>query len=73
MTNAEKAILKNFGARLKELRKEKKLSLRKLSNNCKVDFSKIAQMEKGLINPTLLTIAELAKGLDVEVKSLMGY
>lgn len=73
MTNAEKTILKSFGVRLKELRKEKKLSLRKLSSNCKVDFSKIGQMEKGLINPTLLTMTELAKGLDVDMKKLLDY
>jgi len=70
MTNAEKAILKKFGSRLKQLRKERKLSLRQLSYNCKVDFSKIAQMEKGLINPTLLTVTELSKALDVQLKEL---
>jgi len=70
MTNTEKAILKKFGSRLKQLRKERKLSLRQLSYNCKVDFSKIAQMEKGLINPTLLTITELSKALDVQLKEL---
>ena len=73
MTNAEKSILKKFGLRLKKIRNEKGLSLRELSFNCKVDFSKIAQMEKGLINPTLLTVSELAKGLDIDVKELMDY
>jgi transcriptional regulator with XRE-family HTH domain len=73
MTTAEKAILKKFGKRLKELRKERKLSLRQLSYNCKVDFSKIAQMEKGLINPTLLTLTELSKGLEIELQYLFSY
>ncbi len=70
MAAEEKEILKVFGGNLKKIREEKGLSLRQLSYNCKVDFSKIAQMEKGLINPTLVTVAELAAALEVEVAVL---
>lgn len=71
MTASEKIILKKFGANLQRLRKERNLSLRELSYNCKVDFSKISQMEKGAINPTLITLTELAKALDIEIKELL--
>lgn len=68
-----KTILVQFGALLKSIREEKGLSLRQLSYNCKVDYSKIAQMEKGLINPTLITIVELAKGLEIDKEKLMSF
>lgn len=73
MTASEKEILVKFGANLKRLRTEKKLSLRELSYNCKVDFSKIGQIEKGLINPTFITVTELAKGLEVDLIELINY
>lgn len=69
----DKKILIKFGANLKKIREEKGLSLRQLSYNCKVDYSKIAQMEKGLINPTLITLVELAKGLEVSQWELMEF
>lgn len=69
----EKDILIKFGANLKKMREERGLSLRQLSYNCKVDYSKIAQMEKGMINPTLITLVELAKGLEVDQRELMEF
>jgi transcriptional regulator with XRE-family HTH domain len=69
----DKEVLMQFGAHLKKLREDRGLSLRQLSYNCKVDYSKIAQMEKGLINPTLITIIELAKGLEVVQSDLLKF
>jgi transcriptional regulator with XRE-family HTH domain len=69
----DKEILMQFGTLLKKLREDRGLSLRQLSYNCKVDYSKIAQMEKGLINPTLVTIVELAKGLEVHQSELLRF
>lgn len=58
-------FLNNFGSNLKRIRKGKKLSLRKLASNCNIDHSDIAKMEKGEVNITLLTLEELAKGLNI--------
>lgn len=66
-------ILKQFGAHLASIRKQKKLSLRKLAINCNVDWSDIAKYERGEINISLKTVAELAKGLDVPYKQLMDF
>jgi transcriptional regulator with XRE-family HTH domain len=65
--NHQKAI-SEFGKNLNRLREKKNLSLRELSYSCDIDHSRIAKMEKGLINPTFTTILELAKGLDVQPK-----
>ncbi|QQL50275.1 helix-turn-helix domain-containing protein [Mucilaginibacter ginkgonis] len=66
-------ILKEFGAHLASIRKQKKLSLRKLATNCNIDWSDIGKYERGEINISLKTIAELAKGLDVSYKELMDF
>jgi transcriptional regulator with XRE-family HTH domain len=70
---AENKILLKFGARLKKLRQERGLSQRELSQNCAIDHSKIGKMERGLINPTLVTIVELAKGLNVHPSELLQF
>jgi ribosome-binding protein aMBF1 (putative translation factor) len=65
--------LLRFGANLRKLRKERKLSLRQLSYLCKVDHSKIGAMERGEINITLLTMKELALGLGVHPSTLLDF
>jgi transcriptional regulator with XRE-family HTH domain len=69
----ENEILIKFGVHLKELREARGLSQRQLSYNCSIDHSKIGKMERGLINPTLVTIVELAKGLEVDKNELMNF
>ena len=71
--NTENAYLLNFGRHLSTLRKDKKLSLRKLAAKCNIEHADIVRYEKGEINMTLLTIIELAKGLEVPVKELMDF
>jgi transcriptional regulator with XRE-family HTH domain len=70
--NHQKHLLK-FGRHLEELRKKKNLSLRKLSQNCDVEYADIKRYENGEINMTFLTLIELAKGLDITVNELMDY
>jgi DNA-binding Xre family transcriptional regulator len=68
-----KNYLNEFGKNLKKIRMKKKLSLRKLDANCNIDHSDIAKIEKGEVNITLLTIFDLAKGLEVNPKKLLDF
>ncbi len=62
-----------FGKRIKALRKDKNLSLRKLSQRCNLDYSDIAKYEKGEVNIQLSTIYELAVGLQIAPKELFDF
>ncbi len=62
-----------LGLRVKKIRLDKKLSLRKLSQKCDLDFSDISKYEKGEINLQLSSIFELAKGLEVHPKELFDF
>jgi transcriptional regulator with XRE-family HTH domain len=74
MINAgDKKALKKFGENLRTLRKAKGLSLREMSYACSIDNSKIAKIEKGMINITYTTLLQLALALDVHVTSLVDY
>jgi len=59
-----------FGLRLKELRTDRKLSLRQLAMRCDIDYSDIGKIEKGNRNIQLTTILELSKGLEIHPKEL---
>lgn len=74
MTNQEFISLKKkFGTNLRKIRDKKGMSLLDLSYNCSLDHSKISKIELGKVNPTLKTIIELAKGLDVSPPELLEF
>ncbi|HQV65028.1 MAG TPA: helix-turn-helix transcriptional regulator [Candidatus Paceibacterota bacterium] len=55
----------NHGKALTDLRKEKKMSIKKLSSNSKVLMSTIKKIETGSYRPTTKGILKLAKGLGI--------
>ena len=63
-------ILNEFGNRLKELRKEKKLSQEQLAEKANLHRTYIGMIERGEKNITLLNIYKLSNGLNVEVNLL---
>ena len=73
ITPADKKVLKRFGENLRKLRKEKGLSLREMSYACSIDNSKIAKIEKGMINITFTTLLQLAVALDAPPTVLLAY
>ena len=66
-------VLSKLGDNIKALRTKKKLSLRQLAAQCDVDHSDIAKIEKGERNFTILTLLELAKGLEVHPRKLLDF
>jgi transcriptional regulator with XRE-family HTH domain len=73
LKGADKETLKEFGENLKKIRTRKGLSLRALSYECTIDFSDIGKIERGETNPTLLTLLQLAKALQVSPDELFRY
>lgn len=65
--------LKAFGENLKKSRKKKSLSLRNLSTSCSIDYSDISKIEKGKVNITIMTLTDLAKGLDIHPQKLLDF
>lgn len=66
--------LVRFGNHLGELKKQSKLSYRKIAERCdNLDHADIQRYVEGKINPTLLSLLDLAKGLGISPKSLLDY
>jgi transcriptional regulator with XRE-family HTH domain len=60
-----------LGKNLTRIRKEKGISQDKLSRLLRIDRSFISNIENGKTNPTLATIAKLAKAVGVPIEELM--
>lgn len=62
-----------FGARLKKLRQEKKLSQEELAFQCNMQASHIGQLERGQKNPTLDTLIKIANGFEITLPELLDF
>ena len=61
-----------LGKNLKRIRTEKDISQGDIARALNVGRSFITNIENGKTNPTLATIAKIAKALGVPVKNLIG-
>jgi transcriptional regulator with XRE-family HTH domain len=64
-------IAKRFGKRVRELRKDRKLSQERLAEKTDLDRSFMSGVERGVENPTLYTIQAIADGLGTTVGELL--
>lgn len=64
--------LTNFPQKLKELRKEKKLTQTELASKLNISQKSYSNWESGKVEPTLDNIIKLANILDVTVDYLLG-
>ena len=66
-------LLSRFGRRVRELRLEKNLSYRALSQRCNVSIPDLERVENGKRHFTLSTAIEIAIGLRVQPKELFDF
>lgn len=66
-------ILRNFGNKVRELRKEKGLSQEQLSFKANLHRTYIGMIERAEKNITLLNIEKIANALEISVEDLMQF
>ena len=62
----------NIGSRIKATRRDKKLTLKELSEIAGISVSFLSDIENGRSNPSLDRTNDIAKALDVSVSFLLG-
>lgn len=62
---------RKLGENLKRIRSEKNITQGKIAEALGADRSFISNIEKGKTNPTLATIAKLAKALSIPIEELI--
>lgn len=67
-------LISILGEKIREKRKEKKLTLETLSKMTNISRSELSQLERGKIgNPSNVFLYRLSKALDVEYNDLLRY
>jgi len=65
MNNSED--LSNLGSQLQQLRQQKRLTLERLAELSGVSAGRLSQLERGLGNPSCITLSKIAYGLGVPI------
>jgi len=60
-------IKQKIGARIKQLRQEKRLSQEKFSHLCKLDRTYIASVEKGKRNISIINLEKITKAFEISL------
>jgi len=68
-----KIILKNIGNKIREIRKDKKLSQEKLGELCDMSRNAIGSIERGEVNVSILTLCKIAKALEIELYEFLQF
>ncbi len=67
----DEIFIKNFGERVKKLRKSKGMSQEQLGLEAEVGKNQVGLIERGEVNSTISTVNALAKALEVEPFELL--
>lgn len=68
--NSKKYTLKEFGAHIKGLRNERKMTLSALCYKNGLEPSTVSRIEKGIVEPKYFTLRKLAKAFGVDLNKL---
>ncbi len=66
-------LKKKVGQRIVELRSQKGWSQSDLARACNKDRQALEKLENGRVNPTIYSLLEIAKALDVPLKKLVDF
>ena len=69
----DRSININFGRRVASLRAEKGMSQECLALQSGINRTYIGEIERGEKSPSLNTIAKIASGLNISIKTLFDY
>ncbi len=71
--DTQKDTLKLFGSRIKELRKENRITQEKLAELIGVEQQQICRIEKGGCFTTIETLQKMAFAFDVNIEDLFNF
>lgn len=66
-------LKKKVGQRIVELRSQKGWSQSDLARACNKDRQALEKLENGKVNPTIYSLLEIAKALEVNLKELVDF
>lgn len=64
-------VNKQFGARVRFLRNEKKVSIQEFALQIEINPNYLSDLERGNRNPTLKVMSKIAKGFEMSLSELL--
>ncbi len=71
MEKGYEALRKVLGGNVRRLRRERGLSQEKLAFEAEIDRTYVSQIERGVINPSLLVLHKVGRALRADVVTLL--
>ena len=71
MNRGYEALRRTLGGNVRRLRRERKLSQEALAFEAEIDRTYVSQIERGVINPSLLVLWKVASALGASVLALL--
>ena len=68
-----KEYIQKLGLNIRQLRKNKSLTLMQLSDLCGIEKSNLIRIELGKTNPTTLTLKLISDALEIRVADLFSF
>jgi transcriptional regulator with XRE-family HTH domain len=72
MDKGYEALRRILGANVRRLRRERGLSQEELAFEAEIDRTYVSQIERGVINPSLLVLYKIGRALHADVLDLLG-
>jgi transcriptional regulator with XRE-family HTH domain len=72
MHQEKKEIIQKLGGNIRQLRREKNLSMEKVALESGMEYSQIRRIERGIINTTIFQIHRIAKTLKIPIKEFFN-
>ena len=66
-------LVSRIGSRIREVRKEKGLSIEKLANEAEIESKQLRRIELGQINTSLYQIYNISCSLDIHMRDNLIY
>lgn len=66
-------FLLKLGAHIRWARKRKGLTMEDLSNDIEIEYRQLGRIERGEVNPTILSLLKIAMALDLSLKELLDF
>lgn len=66
-------VNQKLGAKIRGIRKSKKMSQEELAFQAKIDYSYLNAIEAGKRNPSVKRVAEIARVLKISLKNLFDF
>ncbi len=73
MSNSDyKEVVSSVAARVRTIRKAKKITVQELAHRCDMERSNMSRIESGRVNITLKTLCLISKALGVDISIFFG-